>query len=134
MDVLEQLSIGHGFVVIPTYQSNGGGRGQNKWLSSDGSLMFTIQLQLSLGSVIGQRLPLLQHLTAVAIVKAIIGPEEEYQVSEEGKDSRDWNTFSLLLLLLLLCISGLCCSPSPLVPLVIDNRYIVRVICANMYM
>lgn len=81
MDVLEQLNVGHGFVVIPTYQSNGSGRGQNKWLSSDGSLMFTLQLQLRLDSVIGQRLPLLQHLTAVAIVNAIIGPEE-YQVSE----------------------------------------------------
>ena len=81
MDVLDKLSLFHGLVVVPRYQTNGSGRSKNRWLSADGCLMFTIQLKIGLGSVIGQRIPLIQHLMATALVNCILR-EAEYQVSE----------------------------------------------------
>lgn len=81
MDVLDKLNVSHGLVVIPKCQTNGSGRSRNKWLSADGCLMFTVQLRIKLSSVLGQRIPLVQHLMATAIVNAILS-EEGFQVSE----------------------------------------------------
>lgn len=80
MDVLDKLNLHHGLVVIPKYQTNGSGRSKNKWLSAEGCLMFTVQLRISMGSLLGQRIPLVQHLMATAIVNAILS-EDGYQVS-----------------------------------------------------
>lgn len=42
--------------------------------------MFTMQLKLKLDSPLGQRIPLMQHLFAVAIVNAVLS-QDGYQVS-----------------------------------------------------
>ncbi|CAF1012847.1 unnamed protein product, partial [Didymodactylos carnosus] len=60
-----------GTVVISRQQSNGQGRGSNTWTSPDGCAMFTIHCNISLQSLLGQRLSLLQLIAAVAIVQAI---------------------------------------------------------------
>lgn len=88
MDVLDKLTLRHGLVVIPKYQSNGSGRNKNKWLSAEGCLMFTVQLKIRLNSVLGQRIPLIQHLVATAITNAIVG-QDGYQVSEKRKLQRN---------------------------------------------
>lgn len=82
MGVVGKLSLAHGLAVIPRYQTNGSGRSKNKWLGADGCLMFTLQLRISLASVLGQRIPLIQHLMATAVVHAILR-EDGYQVSGE---------------------------------------------------
>ncbi|XP_058824244.1 biotin--protein ligase isoform X2 [Topomyia yanbarensis] len=71
MDIVSTATLGHGFVVIPRQQTNGVGRNNNQWLSPEGCAMFSIQLHVPLSSPLGQRLPLVQHLVAIAIVKAI---------------------------------------------------------------
>lgn len=53
---------------------------QTKWLSPDGCLMFSLQLNVPLASPLGQRLSLLQHLVAVAVVNAIL-TLDGYEVS-----------------------------------------------------
>lgn len=95
MDVVDKLSVNHGLVVIPRYQTNGAGRSKNKWLSADGCLMFTVQLKISLGSVLGQRIPLIQHVVATAIVNAVVGCAGYSQVSE--KHLEFWNMVSFYL-------------------------------------
>lgn len=96
MDVVDKLTLAHGLVVIPKYQTNGCGRSKNKWLSADGCLMFTLQLKISLNSVLGQRIPLVQHIMAVAVTNSIL-KEDGYQVSKEKKETkeapRDLNKF-----------------------------------------
>ena len=47
------------------------GRGGNEWLSPLGCAMFTIALNIPLSSQVGRRLPFLQHIAAVAVVKSI---------------------------------------------------------------
>ena len=47
------------------------GRGKNSWLSPEGCAMLTLQLHIPLKSVLGERISLLQHLTAVAVVSAV---------------------------------------------------------------
>ena len=47
------------------------GRGSNSWLSPVGCMMFSLVVTVSSSSVIGQRLPYLQHVVAVAIVHSI---------------------------------------------------------------
>lgn len=81
MDVLQNLTLTHGIVVIPRQQTRGVGRSKNTWLSPDGCLMFSMQLHVPLSSVLGQRISLIQHLIALAVVQAIIGLPG-YEVSE----------------------------------------------------
>jgi len=46
-------------------------RGRNIWLSPMGCAMFTLQVHISKNSFLGGRIPLLQHVAAVAIISAI---------------------------------------------------------------
>ena len=61
----------HGLAVIPERQSAGKGRGGNQWLSPSGCAMFSTQLVFRLNSVMGKRLPLVQHLAALAVVHGV---------------------------------------------------------------
>ncbi len=47
------------------------GRGGNAWLSPLGCAMFTVRVQVELSSRLGQRIPFLQHLAALAVVEAV---------------------------------------------------------------
>ncbi len=47
------------------------GRGGNAWLSPLGCAMFTLHLQLPVNSRLGQRIPFLQHLAALAVVQSV---------------------------------------------------------------
>ncbi|XP_035987500.1 biotin--protein ligase [Fundulus heteroclitus] len=60
-----------GVVSVAARQTQGRGRGRNAWLSPLGCAMFTIGVQVELNSRLGQRIPFLQHLAALAIVEAI---------------------------------------------------------------
>uniref|UniRef100_A0A1L8E040 Putative biotin holocarboxylase synthetase/biotin-protein ligase n=1 Tax=Nyssomyia neivai TaxID=330878 RepID=A0A1L8E040_9DIPT len=79
MDVVNGLNLGHGVVVIPRHQTQGEGRSANQWLSPEGCLMFTVQLNIPLGSRLGQRISLMQHLVATAIVSAINSMGQGYE-------------------------------------------------------
>lgn len=61
----------HGLVVVARQQTEGKGRSNNEWLSPEGCAMFSLQLHVPLNSVLGNALPLLQHLVMVAIVSAL---------------------------------------------------------------
>lgn len=75
MDLLEGLTVhlprDMGLIVVATQQSQGRGRGRNAWLSPLGCAMFTLNVQIELNSKLGQRIPFLQHLAALAVVEAV---------------------------------------------------------------
>ncbi|XP_033333914.2 holocarboxylase synthetase-like protein isoform X2 [Megalopta genalis] len=71
MDVVGGVELQHGLAVIPSQQTQGRGRNKNQWLSPKGSALFTLQMHISTDTILGQRIPLLQHLVCVAIVSAI---------------------------------------------------------------
>lgn len=99
MDAVNNLNISHGVAVIARRQTHGVGRSGNQvrtklnrnanatlnrlnssnsifhliyqWISADGCALFTLQLHIPLASTLGQRLPLLQHLVAVAAARAV---------------------------------------------------------------
>uniref|UniRef100_A0AAX7T2M5 BPL/LPL catalytic domain-containing protein n=1 Tax=Astatotilapia calliptera TaxID=8154 RepID=A0AAX7T2M5_ASTCA len=75
MDLLEGLTVhlprDMGLLVVATQQSQGRGRGRNAWLSPLGCAMFTLNVQIELNSKLGQRIPFLQHLVALAVVEAV---------------------------------------------------------------
>ncbi|XP_016326528.1 biotin--protein ligase [Sinocyclocheilus anshuiensis] len=60
-----------GLIAIAARQTQGKGRGGNAWLSPLGCAMFTLHLQLSVDSRLGQRIPFLQHLAALAVVESV---------------------------------------------------------------
>ncbi|KAK5888171.1 hypothetical protein CesoFtcFv8_016697 [Champsocephalus esox] len=75
MDLLQGLTL-HlpkdvGLIAIAGRQIQGRGRGGNAWLSPPGCAMFTLSLQVALSSRLGQRIPFLQHLVALAVVEAV---------------------------------------------------------------
>uniref|UniRef100_A0A3Q1FJU9 Biotin--protein ligase-like n=1 Tax=Acanthochromis polyacanthus TaxID=80966 RepID=A0A3Q1FJU9_9TELE len=75
MDLLEGLIL-HipkdvGLIAVAAQQSQGRGRGKNAWLSPLGCAMFTLRVQIELSSRLGQKIPFLQHLAALAIVEAV---------------------------------------------------------------
>ncbi|XP_053188230.1 biotin--protein ligase isoform X2 [Scomber japonicus] len=75
MDLLEGLTL-HlpkdvGLIAIAARQSKGRGRGRNAWLSPLGCAMFTLSVEVDLSSRLGQRIPFLQHLAALAVVEAV---------------------------------------------------------------
>ncbi|KAL6099216.1 hlcs [Pungitius sinensis] len=75
MDLLQGLTL-HlpkdvGLIAVSARQSQGRGRGGNAWLSPLGCAMFTLTLQVELSSRLGQRIPFLQHLAALAVVEAV---------------------------------------------------------------
>ncbi|XP_037403434.1 biotin--protein ligase isoform X2 [Pygocentrus nattereri] len=75
MDLLEGLMLklpeDMGLIAIAARQTKGKGRGGNAWLSPLGCAMFTLHLQVDISSRLGQRIPFLQHLAAVAMVEAV---------------------------------------------------------------
>lgn len=76
MNLLEglvmQLPKDIGVISVAARQTQGRGRGRNAWLSPLGCAMFTVGVQVGLNSRLGQRIPFLQHLAALAIVEAIL--------------------------------------------------------------
>uniref|UniRef100_A0A4W6DVF0 Holocarboxylase synthetase n=1 Tax=Lates calcarifer TaxID=8187 RepID=A0A4W6DVF0_LATCA len=75
MDLLEGLTL-HlpndvGLIAVAGRQSQGRGRGRNAWLSPLGCAMFTLRVQVELSSRLGQRIPFVQHLAALAVVEAV---------------------------------------------------------------
>ncbi|XP_072230851.1 biotin--protein ligase isoform X2 [Leuresthes tenuis] len=75
MDLLEGMTL-HlpndvGLIAVAAQQNQGRGRGGNAWLSPRGCAMFTLRLQVELSSKLGQRIPFLQHLVALAVVEAV---------------------------------------------------------------
>ncbi|XP_039260480.2 biotin--protein ligase-like [Styela clava] len=56
---------------ISKQQTQGKGRGGNKWLSPIGTAMFSHVLSVSKWSNLGQRMSVLQHLTTVSVVHAL---------------------------------------------------------------
>ncbi|XP_055545845.1 biotin--protein ligase [Wyeomyia smithii] len=73
MTIISHAELCHGFVIIPRQQTSGVGRSKNQWLSPKGCAMFSLQMHVPLNSPFGQRLPLIQHLVAVAVVRGIRG-------------------------------------------------------------
>uniref|UniRef100_A0A3B3HVL4 Holocarboxylase synthetase n=1 Tax=Oryzias latipes TaxID=8090 RepID=A0A3B3HVL4_ORYLA len=75
MDLLEGMTLHSpkdvGLIAIAARQIQGRGRGGNAWLSPLGCAMFTLQVQVELSSKLGQRIPFLQHLAALAVVEAV---------------------------------------------------------------
>ncbi|KAH9508968.1 hypothetical protein Btru_048417 [Bulinus truncatus] len=61
-----------GVIAIAGRQTSGKGRGGNAWLSPLGCAMFTLPLQLSVGSKLAQRVSFLQHMMSLAVVKSIV--------------------------------------------------------------
>ncbi|KAM9728585.1 biotin--protein ligase isoform 1-T1 [Menidia menidia] len=75
MDLLEGMTV-HlpddvGLIAVAAQQSQGRGRGRNAWLSPLGCAMFTLRVRVELSSKLGQRIPFLQHLVALAVVEAV---------------------------------------------------------------
>ncbi|XP_048872145.1 biotin--protein ligase [Brienomyrus brachyistius] len=75
MDLLEglmlQLPQEVGLIAIAARQTEGRGRAGNAWLSPLGCAMFTVHMRVPVGSRLGQRIPFLQHLAALAVVEAV---------------------------------------------------------------
>ena len=103
MNILSELTLTHGLVIIAKEQTLGSGRHENqvnnlfilvakfliiiftfsilfKWLSPEGCCMFSLQLHIPLASPLGQRIPLVQHLIAISIVNSIL-KMDGYEVS-----------------------------------------------------
>uniref|UniRef100_A0A672FE12 Holocarboxylase synthetase (biotin-(proprionyl-CoA-carboxylase (ATP-hydrolysing)) ligase) n=1 Tax=Salarias fasciatus TaxID=181472 RepID=A0A672FE12_SALFA len=75
MDLLEGLSLhlpkDESLTAVADRQIQGRGRGRNAWLSPLGCAMFTVSVQVELSSRLGQRIPFVQHLSALAVVEAV---------------------------------------------------------------
>ncbi|XP_066507604.1 biotin--protein ligase isoform X2 [Hoplias malabaricus] len=75
MDLLEGLMLklpeDMGLIAVAARQTKGKGRGGNAWLSPLGCAMFTLHLQVEINSSLGQRIPFLQHLAALAVVESV---------------------------------------------------------------
>ncbi|KAI5099886.1 biotin--protein ligase [Silurus meridionalis] len=75
MDLLEGLMLqipeDLGLIAVAARQTKGKGRGGNTWLSPLGCAMFTLHLRVAVNSRLGQRIPFLQHLAALAVVEAV---------------------------------------------------------------
>jgi biotin--protein ligase len=75
-DALTGHSLRNGLVVIARRQTSARGRGKNIWLSPEGCVPFSFQLQMDLNSGIGRRISLVQHIAALAIVLAVPSHKE----------------------------------------------------------
>ncbi|XP_063058998.1 biotin--protein ligase isoform X2 [Engraulis encrasicolus] len=75
MDLLEGLMLDvpeeMGLIAVALRQTQGRGRGGNAWLSPLGCAMFTLHVRVPIASRLGQRIPFLQHLAALAVVEAV---------------------------------------------------------------
>ncbi|KAK3920863.1 Biotin--protein ligase [Frankliniella fusca] len=71
MNVTGYDQLWHGLAIIPRQQINGRGRGGNVWISPEGCAMCTVHLVIPLASPLGQRVSLVQHVVATAVVSAL---------------------------------------------------------------
>jgi len=71
MDIVSGAPLIHGLAVIVDQQTQGKGRGGNRWISPQGCAMFTLQLHLTLGKGIGKTPSIVQHLISLAVVQAL---------------------------------------------------------------
>ncbi|KAG5672282.1 hypothetical protein PVAND_002419 [Polypedilum vanderplanki] len=71
MNMVNKIKYSHGMAIVSRVISQATGRGNNQWLSPPGCLMFTLQLHISLSSPLGQRISLIQHLVATAVVTGL---------------------------------------------------------------
>ncbi|KAL7018719.1 hypothetical protein ACKWTF_010880 [Chironomus riparius] len=71
MSMINKMNYCHGLAIVSRVLTQATGRSKNTWLSPEGCLMFTIQLHIPLKSPLGQRIPLVQHLIATAVVMGI---------------------------------------------------------------
>ncbi|XP_053420682.1 biotin--protein ligase isoform X3 [Nycticebus coucang] len=60
-----------GLIAIAGRQTQGKGRGRNAWLSPVGCAVSTLLISIPLRSQLGQRIPFVQHLMALAVVEAV---------------------------------------------------------------
>eukprot|EP00795_Rhopilema_esculentum_P017500 gene17500-9118_t len=73
--IVSLLSGPNGLVVAAGQQTQGKGRGGNVWLSPFGCMMFSVLVQIPSSSLLGQRMPFLQHIAAVAFVRSVRSKE-----------------------------------------------------------
>lgn len=78
--LLLNKNLTHGIAVIPRQQTTGTGRSNNQWISPEGSANFSLQLHVPTKSPLGRALPLIQHLTTVAIVSAVKKISEDLEI------------------------------------------------------
>uniref|UniRef100_A0A1A9X1X6 BPL/LPL catalytic domain-containing protein n=1 Tax=Glossina brevipalpis TaxID=37001 RepID=A0A1A9X1X6_9MUSC len=71
--IVKDLDLTDGIVIIARQQTAGMGRDKNQWLSPIGCVMFSLQIRLPLDTLLGKRLPLVQHIVAAAMVNALRG-------------------------------------------------------------
>lgn len=69
-----------------------------QWLSPNGCLMFSVQLHVSLDTPLGERLSLLQHLVAVAVVNTVLSIDG-YEVSRQALNQTHFQSMPMGLLL-----------------------------------
>ncbi|XP_036204163.1 biotin--protein ligase isoform X2 [Myotis myotis] len=60
-----------GLIAIAVRQTQGKGRGGNTWLSPAGCALSTLLVSVPLRSLLGQRIPFVQHLMSLAVVEAV---------------------------------------------------------------
>lgn len=60
-----------GLVAVATRQTAGVGRGGNAWLSPPGCAMFSLHLRVPQRSLLGERIPFLQHIVSLAVVLGV---------------------------------------------------------------
>ena len=60
-----------GIAVVARQQTKGKGRSGNEWLSPIGCMMVSCLVSIPLSSNLGRRLPFIQHIVAVAFVRAL---------------------------------------------------------------
>lgn len=78
---IKTIELIHGAVAVATRQLNAVARGRNSWISPKGCAMFSLSLKITRESPLGGRLPLLQHMIALSIVKAIRGVYPQLEVA-----------------------------------------------------
>jgi len=61
----------HGFMIVAGRQTEGKGRSGNVWLSPIGCMMFSLCICIPCSTVLGQKIPFVQQIAAVAFVKAV---------------------------------------------------------------
>ncbi|KAM5336093.1 biotin--protein ligase isoform 2-T2 [Glossophaga mutica] len=60
-----------GLIAIAVRQTQGKGRGRNAWLSPVGCALSTLLVRVPLRSLLGRRIPFVQHLMSLAVVEAV---------------------------------------------------------------
>jgi len=74
--ILSELDVPPGTVFAATTQVQGKGRGENKWTSPLGALMFSFKCSLKLA----ERLPFLQYLVSLAVIETVKSKDKDLDV------------------------------------------------------